>query len=58
MGYGSRALKALNSFYSGEYFNVSENPLSEPSYPDATLIDPVRLFLRSLKYPTLANHLT
>lgn len=43
MGYGSQALKALNSFYSGEYFNVSENTLSEPSYPDATLIDPVRL---------------
>jgi N-acetyltransferase 10 len=43
MGYGSRALKALNSFYSGEYFNVSENSLSEPSYPDVTLIDHVRL---------------
>ncbi|KAF8550100.1 DUF699-domain-containing protein [Imleria badia] len=40
MGYGSRALKALNSFYSGEYFNLSENSLSEPSYPDITLIDP------------------
>ncbi|KAG6370533.1 GNAT acetyltransferase 2-domain-containing protein [Boletus reticuloceps] len=40
MGYGSRALKALNSFYSGEYFNVSENSLSEPSYPDVTLVDP------------------
>ena len=42
MGYGSRALKALNSFYSGEYFSLSENSLPEPSYPDATLIDPVR----------------
>jgi N-acetyltransferase 10 len=43
MGYGSRALKALNSFYSGEYFNlVSENTLTnEPSYPDATSIDDV-----------------
>ncbi|KAH0826252.1 GNAT acetyltransferase 2-domain-containing protein [Lanmaoa asiatica] len=40
MGYGSRALKALNSFYSGEYFNISEYSLSEPSYPDASLIDP------------------
>lgn len=44
MGYGARALKALNSFYSGEYFNLSENSLSEPSYPDASLFDPVRLF--------------
>lgn len=41
MGYGSRALKALDSFYSGEYFNLSEHSLSEPSYPDASLIDPV-----------------
>ncbi|KAF9236966.1 GNAT acetyltransferase 2-domain-containing protein [Melanogaster broomeanus] len=42
MGYGSRALKALNSFYSGEYFNlVSENThTSESSYQDATSIDP------------------
>ncbi|KAF8836172.1 DUF699-domain-containing protein [Paxillus ammoniavirescens] len=40
MGYGSRALKALNSFYSGEYFSLSENALSnEPSYPDVTLTD-------------------
>ncbi|KAF8428438.1 DUF699-domain-containing protein [Boletus edulis BED1] len=39
-GYGSRALKALNSFYSGEYFNVSEISLSELSYPDVTLVDP------------------
>lgn len=51
MGYGSRALKTLNSFYSGEYFN-----LSEPSYPDATLIDPVRLFFLVLSCPTFANH--
>lgn len=57
MGYGSRALKALNSFYSGEYFNISENTPSEPSYPDATLIDPVRLSPKSLNIRPLANYL-
>ena len=41
MGYGSRALKALNSFYSGEYFNLDEATHAEPSYPDATAVDPV-----------------
>ncbi|TFK42880.1 GNAT acetyltransferase 2-domain-containing protein [Crucibulum laeve] len=40
MGYGSRALQALNSFYSGEYFNLDENTRSEPEYPDAAAIDP------------------
>lgn len=45
MGYGSRALKALNEFYSGEYFNLSEASQVEPSYPDVTTIDAVRLFL-------------
>ncbi|KAG1724282.1 helicase-domain-containing protein [Suillus occidentalis] len=41
MGYGSRALKALNSFYSGEYFNLDEATSAEPSYPDASALDPV-----------------
>jgi hypothetical protein len=41
MGYGSRALKALNSFYSGEYFNLDEATPAEPSYPDAAALDPV-----------------
>ncbi|KIK34278.1 hypothetical protein CY34DRAFT_813025 [Suillus luteus UH-Slu-Lm8-n1] len=40
MGYGSRALKALNSFYSGEYFNLDEATSAEPSYPDASALDP------------------
>ncbi|KAG0708460.1 GNAT acetyltransferase 2-domain-containing protein [Suillus ampliporus] len=40
MGYGSRALKALNSFYSGEYFNLDEATRAEPSYPDAAALDP------------------
>lgn len=26
MGYGARALEALNAFYNGEYFNVDETP--------------------------------
>lgn len=42
MGYGSRALKALNSFYSGEYFNLDETPKPEMHYPNPSEIDPVR----------------
>ncbi|KAF9014019.1 GNAT acetyltransferase 2-domain-containing protein [Cyathus striatus] len=34
MGYGSRALQALNSFYSGEYFSLDENILQESEYPN------------------------
>lgn len=41
MGYGSRALQALNSFYSGEYFNLDESSRAEPSYPDAAIVEPV-----------------
>ncbi|KII86732.1 hypothetical protein PLICRDRAFT_43382 [Plicaturopsis crispa FD-325 SS-3] len=40
MGYGSRALQALNSFYSGEYFNLNEVSGPEPAYPDAAAIEP------------------
>ncbi|KAF4610814.1 hypothetical protein D9613_007060 [Agrocybe pediades] len=40
MGYGSRALKALNSFYSGEYFNLDENHKPEVHYPKPSEIDP------------------
>ena len=39
MGYGARALQALNSFYSGEYFNLNETAQAEPSYPDPAAID-------------------
>lgn len=42
MGYGSKALRALNSFYSGEYFNLDEAPSEEHSYPDPATIDEVR----------------
>ncbi|KAG9220365.1 hypothetical protein CCMSSC00406_0006630 [Pleurotus cornucopiae] len=40
MGYGARALQALNSFYSGEYFNLDETPIDEPSYPNVAKVDP------------------
>ncbi|GBE83103.1 GNAT acetyltransferase 2-domain-containing protein [Sparassis latifolia] len=39
MGYGARALQALNSFYSGEYFNLDEVSKPEPAYPDPATID-------------------
>ncbi|TFY62510.1 hypothetical protein EVJ58_g3813 [Rhodofomes roseus] len=39
MGYGARALQALNSFYSGEYFNLDETAQPELSYPDPAAID-------------------
>ncbi|KZT67219.1 DUF699-domain-containing protein [Daedalea quercina L-15889] len=39
MGYGARALQALNSFYSGEYFDLDETAQPEPSYPDPAAID-------------------
>ena len=41
MGYGARALQALNSYYSGEYFNLDEAPREEPSYPDPAAVDSV-----------------
>ncbi|PPQ91881.1 hypothetical protein CVT25_000756 [Psilocybe cyanescens] len=40
MGYGSRALKALNSFYSGEYFNLDESAKPEAQYPDPSAVEP------------------
>jgi len=39
MGYGARALQALNSFYSGEYLNLDESSAPEPSYPDPAAVD-------------------
>ena len=43
MGYGSRALQALNAFYSGEYFNLDESVKAETHYPDPAAIDSVSL---------------
>ncbi|KAI0247454.1 GNAT acetyltransferase 2-domain-containing protein [Lactifluus subvellereus] len=39
MGYGARALQALNAYYSGEYFNLDESLKQEVSYAAATAID-------------------
>ncbi|KAI0753892.1 GNAT acetyltransferase 2-domain-containing protein [Irpex lacteus] len=39
MGYGARALQALNSFYSGEYFNLDEATKAQESYPDPSRVD-------------------
>ncbi|KXN84178.1 UPF0202 protein KRE33 [Leucoagaricus sp. SymC.cos] len=55
MGYGSRALEALNSFYSGEYFNLDESNRPEPSYPDATAIDPSETLLTETPSVRAAN---
>ena len=41
MGYGSRALQALNSFYSGEYFSLNESSRPESRYPDVAEVEPV-----------------
>ena len=41
MGYGARALQALKSYYSGEYFNLEENAHEEPIYRNAAVFDPV-----------------
>lgn len=41
MGYGARALQALNAYYSGEYFNLDESTRGETQYPDIAAIDPV-----------------
>jgi N-acetyltransferase 10 len=43
MGYGSRALKALNSYFSGEYVSLDEGDGQEESYPDPSFVDPVSI---------------
>ncbi|KAJ7194724.1 GNAT acetyltransferase 2-domain-containing protein [Mycena pura] len=40
MGYGSRALEALNAFYSGEYYNFDEAETAAPTYPGLGDFDP------------------
>ncbi|KAJ7511854.1 GNAT acetyltransferase 2-domain-containing protein [Mycena galericulata] len=47
MGYGSRALEALNSFYSGEYYNFDEAESAAPSYPNLGDFDPATSDLRT-----------
>ncbi|CCL99539.1 uncharacterized protein FIBRA_01557 [Fibroporia radiculosa] len=53
MGYGARALQALNSFYSGEYFNLDEVSQPELSYPDPAVIDDATTLLTDI--PTIRS---
>ncbi|KAI0287271.1 GNAT acetyltransferase 2-domain-containing protein [Russula brevipes] len=39
MGYGARALQALNAYYSGEYFNLDESAKPDISYSHTTTIN-------------------
>lgn len=41
MGYGARALNALNAYYSGEYFNLDESAKANVSYSDTATINEV-----------------
>ena len=43
MGYGSRALQALNSFYSGEYLSLDESSRPDVQYPNPAAIEPVHI---------------
>lgn len=43
MGYGSRALKALNAYYSGEIMSVDEETRAEPGYPFPGKVGKARL---------------
>ncbi|KAG8928556.1 hypothetical protein FRC02_006740 [Tulasnella sp. 418] len=39
MGYGTRALQALESFYRGEYFNLDESDQTQPSFSSDIVAD-------------------
>jgi N-acetyltransferase 10 len=41
MGYGARALQALNAYYSGEFFNLDESSKPDVCYADVMGIDEV-----------------
>ena len=41
MGYGARALQALNAYYSGEYFNLDETAKVDAAYSDIAAINEV-----------------
>lgn len=43
MGYGARALQALNAYYSGEYFNLDETTKVDVAYSDISTINEVCL---------------
>lgn len=49
MGYGSRAVDALNSFYSGELYNFDDVPAEMgESFEDAAKVGPVSHAVHSL----------
>ncbi|KAG9120419.1 hypothetical protein FRC07_004102 [Ceratobasidium sp. 392] len=65
MGYGSRALKALDSFYNGEYFNLDEVPedTQEEDYrptidPNATLLTDKVAVRSATQMPPLLQRLS
>lgn len=41
MGYGARALQALNAYYSGEYFNLDETANVDAAYSNIATINEV-----------------
>jgi N-acetyltransferase 10 len=41
MGYGARALQALNAYYSGEYFNLHESAKVDVTYSNIVMINEV-----------------
>ena len=41
MGYGARALQALNAYYSGEYFNLDETGEVDVASSDIATINEV-----------------
>lgn len=41
MGYGARALQALDAYYSGQYMNLDEVDKPKPSYPSSAAIPDV-----------------
>ena len=44
MGYGSRAIEAVTSFYGGELFNLDDVPVEQgESFEEAARVGPVRL---------------
>jgi N-acetyltransferase 10 len=44
MGYGSRAIEVLNSFYSGELYNYDDAPAGMgESFADANLVSSLNL---------------
>lgn len=53
MGYGSRALEALDEFYTGKYFNLNESETQEPSYKNTASFISVRIQTRRPIYSIL-----